>query len=100
MMKALSAATKAFGRPVSSYDFCRVLDSAGTFPPLSNPESQCASCTKGVRWCKSTIGAGHNWTEIYRCAARWMLDPVLLALGPPHGSTCGPGQTFAHLKRE
>jgi hypothetical protein len=36
IMEALNAATQVTGRPVLSYELCRGLNSAGTFPPLSN----------------------------------------------------------------
>lgn len=73
IMKALNAATQASCR--ISYDFCTRLKSAATFPPLSLSErSDAAPAPRG------TIVADHYWTEIYHCAARRMLDPVLLTL--------------------
>lgn len=68
IMKALNAATQTSYRPVLSYDFCRRLNFPGTFPPLSLSERSDAPPAP-----RGTIVADHYWTEIYRCAARWML---------------------------
>jgi hypothetical protein len=95
MMKALNAATQTVCRPILSYDSCRGLNSAGPFPPLSLAERSDAPPAP-----RGTIVADHYWTEIYRCAARWILVPAPLALESFSCSTCGTNQTPTYLSED